>query len=56
MHIQRDAYLKSEFSGHEMLITGYDDNAVAKDENGYEHRGLLTLRNSWGEDVGDHGK
>jgi hypothetical protein len=53
--IARDAYLKGEFAGHEMIITGYDDNAVAKDENGHEHRGLLTLRNSWGEKMGDHG-
>jgi C1A family cysteine protease len=41
--------------GHEMVVTGYDDNAVAIDNNGISHRGLLTLRNSWGENVGDHG-
>jgi C1A family cysteine protease len=41
--------------GHEMIITGYDDNAVAIDENGKRHRGLLTLRNSWGENAGDNG-
>jgi hypothetical protein len=41
--------------GHAMLITGYDDNAVAFDEEGLAHKGLFTLRNSWGSDVGDHG-
>lgn len=53
--IERDLYLRPDFAGHEMVITGYDDNAVAKDEAGREHRGLFTLRNSWGEDVGDRG-
>lgn len=41
--------------GHEMVITGYDDNAVAIDKDGMKHQGLLILRNSWGENVGDHG-
>lgn len=41
--------------GHEMVIIGYDDNAVAYDNQGTVHKGLLTLRNSWGADVGDHG-
>lgn len=41
--------------GHEMVITGYDDNAVAVDINGKKHTGLLILRNSWGDEVGDHG-
>lgn len=53
--IARDVYLRPNFGGHEMVITGYDDNAVAVDDQGREHRGLFTLRNSWGEDVGDHG-
>lgn len=35
-------------SAHEMIITGYDDNAVAKDSNGVKHQGLFILRNSWG--------
>lgn len=42
-------------AGHEMIITGYDDNAVAIDNEGHEHRGLLTLRNSWGSAAGDYG-
>lgn len=53
--IARDIYLRPIFGGHEMIITGYDDDAVAVDEQGREHKGLFTLRNSWGENVGDHG-
>jgi hypothetical protein len=41
--------------GHEMVITGYNDNAIAIDNEGKKHKGLLTLRNSWGTDAGDHG-
>ncbi len=41
--------------GHEMVITGYDDNAIATDQEGNQYQGLLTLRNSWGEEVGDNG-
>lgn len=41
--------------GHEILITAYDDNAEAVDEDGNIHKGLLTLRNSWSADVGDEG-
>ena len=44
-----------DFCGHEMVITGYDDNAVAIDNAGMKHQGLLFLRNSWGDNVGDHG-
>lgn len=54
--IVRDIYLRPfAAGGHEMVITGYDDDAVATDDNGREHKGLLTLRNSWGTDVGDKG-
>ena len=38
-----------------MIITGYDDKAVAYDLNGKQHVGLLTLRNSWSENAGDNG-
>jgi len=41
--------------GHEMVITGYDDNAVASDAEGVKHTGLLILRNSWSQDAGDNG-
>ncbi|MFC3908861.1 peptidase C1 [Legionella dresdenensis] len=40
---------------HEMVITGYDDNAEAVDEKGRTYKGLLTLRNSWGSNLGDAG-
>lgn len=44
-----------EIGGHELVITGYDDNATAYDDQGGKHQGLLTLRNSWGPDVGNNG-
>ena len=40
-------------AAHEMIIIGYDDNAIARDNSGTEHRGLLFLRNSWGAGQGD---
>jgi C1A family cysteine protease len=43
-------------AAHEMIITGYDDNAKAVDDNGKQHKGLLKLRNSWGVFVGDWGE
>ncbi|MCE0723102.1 MULTISPECIES: C1 family peptidase [Legionella] len=43
-------------AAHEMVITGYDDNAVAVDNHGVKHKGLLFLRNSWGTSVGDDGE
>lgn len=43
------------FGGHEMIITGYDDNAIATDNEGAKHKGLFTLRNSWSSAVGDNG-
>lgn len=45
----------SQWGGHAMVITGYDDNAVAIDNEGHIHKGLFTLRNSWGPEVGDKG-
>lgn len=45
----------TEVGGHEMIITGYDNDAVAIDGQGHTHRGLLTLRNSWGDKIGDQG-
>lgn len=40
---------------HEMVVTGYNDSAMIKDYQNNIHYGLLTLRNSWGEDSGDNG-
>lgn len=45
----------SNWGGHALIITGYDDDAVAIDNEGRSHKGLFTLRNSWGSDIGDHG-
>lgn len=45
-----------EVGGHELVITGFDDNAVAYDSFGGRHQGLLKLRNSWGADAGDNGE
>lgn len=54
--IARDVYLRRDAEGgHEMVITGYDDNAVAIDDKGREHQGLLTIRNSWGTSIGNRG-
>ncbi|GGI87144.1 C1 family peptidase [Legionella impletisoli] len=41
--------------GHEMIITGYDDGAIAVDNQGRRYQGLFTLRNSWGTNVGNQG-
>ncbi len=43
------------YGGHAILITGFDNDAIAIDRQGRKHRGLLTIRNSWGEDAGDEG-
>lgn len=45
----------SPIGGHEMVITGFDDNAIAYDQKGRAYKGLLTLRNSWGINLGDNG-
>ena len=45
----------NDFAGHEMVITGYNDSATAVDSMGRTYTGLLTLRNSWGENMGDKG-
>ena len=53
--IVADMTSQTELPGHEMVITGYDDAAVAVDDHGRTHTGLLTIRNSWGANVGDKG-
>ena len=47
--------LYDDLAGHELVISGYDDNAIAVDSSGVKHKGLLTLRNSWSDAAGDHG-
>lgn len=42
-------------AGHEVIVTGFDDNAVVYDKKGQPHQGVLTLRNSWGAKAGNQG-
>jgi len=53
--ISEELAYQTELPGHAMVITGYDDNAVAMDGYGHRHHGLFTLRNSWGSWVADWG-
>ncbi len=53
--IAEDAKKGSIEAGHEMIIIGYDDNAEATGPKGEKHKGVLTLRNSWGKRAGDQG-
>jgi C1A family cysteine protease len=53
--IERALYNDAELFFHSMVITGYDNDAITTDEEGQTHKGLLTLRSSWGKDVGDQG-
>lgn len=53
--IARNIYLRPLFGGHEMIITGYDDDAVAIDDQGRQYKGLFTLRNSSGEHLENKG-
>lgn len=46
--------ISKKMAGHGMIVTGYDDKAYAVDRNGHTHRGLFTLRSSWGP-VADEG-
>lgn len=47
--------VKKARAAHAIIITGYDDEAVAVDNKGHKHKGLLTLRNSWGGYAGNNG-
>lgn len=53
--IEQEINSYTNFAGHAMLITGYDDNAIAKDQEGRTYKGLFTIRNSWGKNIGDKG-
>lgn len=52
---QIESAIDKKMAGHEMIVTGYDDKATAVDREGHIHRGLFTLRNSWGANVADEG-
>ena len=41
--------------GHDMVIVGYDDDALVSDNTGQVNQGIFLLRNSWSADAGDHG-
>lgn len=53
--IAKDARSGSINAGHALVVTAYDDNAVITDSSNVQHKGVITLRNSWGAAVGDHG-
>ncbi len=42
-------------AGHEMVIIGYNDNAVVKAADGSKNKGVFILRNSWGKRAGFKG-
>ena len=47
---------ESVVGGHSVLIVGYDDNKIAKNNrDGSSKTGCFLLRNSWGTSWGDHG-
>lgn len=50
-----DAMNGDIYAGHELVITGYDDNLEVSDDNGHVNRGVFTLRNSWSRLAGDSG-
>jgi hypothetical protein len=54
--IAKDIKNQNITAAHEMIITGYDDKAEAYDEEGHTYKGLFTLRNSWGTNIGDKGE
>lgn len=43
------------YAGHELVITGYDDDLEVMDEDGHINQGVFTLRNSWSKFAGDQG-
>ncbi|MCL9684768.1 C1 family peptidase [Legionella maioricensis] len=53
--IVTDAMNGDIYAGHELVITGYDDNLEVTDNNGHINRGVFTLRNSWSRLAGDSG-
>lgn len=50
-----DAVYGDIYAGHELVVTGYDDNAIVMDEDGNVNQGVFKLRNSWSSLAGDNG-
>lgn len=42
-------------AGHDMIITGYDDDVTVTDAEGNSNQGIFFLRNSWSALAGDQG-
>lgn len=53
--IVMDAMNGNIYAGHELVITGYDDDLEVTDNDGHVNRGVFTLRNSWSKLAGDQG-
>jgi hypothetical protein len=53
--IIEDAMNGNIYAGHELVITGYDDDLEVYDDEDHVNRGVFTLRNSWSELAGDNG-
>ncbi len=53
--IIKDVKSKVLDGGHALIITGYNENAVITDIFKVPHKGVLTLRNSWGAAAGNQG-
>ncbi|WP_367608210.1 hypothetical protein [Legionella sp. W05-934-2] len=50
-----DAISGDIYAGHELVVTGYDDNVIVYDDNGYYNKGVFKVRNSWSPYIGDQG-
>lgn len=53
--MKRELYNFAPLYYHSVVITGYDNDAISVDDTGEKHKGLLTLRGSWGNESGDQG-
>lgn len=53
--IAMDAMNGEIYAGHELVVTGYDDDLEVVDNEGHVNRGVFTLRNSWSKFAGDQG-
>ncbi|RUR06312.1 C1 family peptidase [Legionella sp. km772] len=53
--ILKKAKAGSLYSGHEIIVVGYDDTALIRGSDGRLSKGLFILRNSWGPYAGDNG-